>query len=84
MGDVLNRVGDNRDGIFVPDGIFVLLVDGGVEGRDIHVPNFFPLIFVHLGHKRTALVRPPKKASRGLSEGTVNWREFTKAITSGC
>ena len=26
------------------DGVFVVLVDGGVEGRDIHVPNFFLLV----------------------------------------
>ena len=34
-----------EDDGWMPDGVLVVLVDGGVKGRDIHVPNFFLFLF---------------------------------------
>ena len=75
---MMSWVGDDRG---MSDGVFVILVDSGVEKCHIHVSNLFLLNFVDC-EPWTPVVWPPKKASHGLSKGTRNGCELTKATTS--
>ena len=69
MDGLIDGLGDD---LRVADGVGAVLVDPGVQGRHIHLSDFFTLSSPAC--KATAPVRPPKKASRG-SKGETRSKE---------